>query len=106
MDSELRKRARSLAGRPYIELVAEDQTTEGKPVYLASTPELPGCMAQGATEQEALENLLDARTEYILSLLKDDLPVPAPFSKTLGTSGSTVPPVVFTVTVSRSRSAS
>ena len=30
-----------------------------------SCPELPGCWSQGATEEEALENIKDAISEYL-----------------------------------------
>ena len=37
-------------------------TEEG---YSVSCPGLPGCWSQGATEQEALDNIQDAITEYL-----------------------------------------
>jgi predicted RNase H-like HicB family nuclease len=33
--------------------------------YSVSCPSLPGCASQGATEQEALENIKDAIREYL-----------------------------------------
>jgi len=33
--------------------------------FAASVPGLPGCPSQGATEQEALENITDAIREYL-----------------------------------------
>ena len=33
--------------------------------YSVSVPGLPGCWSQGATEDEALENIEDAMREYI-----------------------------------------
>ena len=33
--------------------------------FAASVPGLPGCHSQGATEQEALENIADAIREYL-----------------------------------------
>jgi predicted RNase H-like HicB family nuclease len=33
--------------------------------YSVSVPGLPGCWSQGATEQEALENIKDAIREYL-----------------------------------------
>ena len=33
--------------------------------YSVSVPGLPGCWSQGATEQEAIENIKDAIREYI-----------------------------------------
>ena len=38
----------------------------------ASVPGLPGCWSQGATEQEALENIRDAIREY-LSVVEDQV---------------------------------
>jgi predicted RNase H-like HicB family nuclease len=33
--------------------------------YSVSVPGLPGCWSQGATEQEAVENIRDAIREYV-----------------------------------------
>jgi predicted RNase H-like HicB family nuclease len=33
--------------------------------FAVSVPGLPGCHSQGATEQEALENIADAIREYL-----------------------------------------
>lgn len=33
--------------------------------FSVSCPGLPGCWSQGATEEEALENIQDAITEYL-----------------------------------------
>jgi predicted RNase H-like HicB family nuclease len=38
----------------------------------ASVPGLPGCWSQGATEEEALENIQDAIREY-LSVVNEQL---------------------------------
>ena len=42
--------------------IAVRETEEG---YSVSVPGLPGCWSQGATEQEALENIQDAIREYL-----------------------------------------
>lgn len=34
--------------------------------YSVTVPGLPGCWSQGATEQEALDNIRDAIREYLL----------------------------------------
>ena len=39
-----------------------EQSEEG---WAASVPGLPGCWSQGATEQEALENVRDAISDYL-----------------------------------------
>ena len=41
--------------------IALQHSDEG---YSVSVPGLPGCWSQGATEQEALENIQDAIREY------------------------------------------
>lgn len=40
--------------------------------FSVSVPGLPGCWSQGATEEEALENIKDAIREY-LSVVEDRL---------------------------------
>ena len=42
--------------------LAIHQSDEG---YSVSVPGLPGCWSQGATEDEALENIKDAIREYV-----------------------------------------
>jgi predicted RNase H-like HicB family nuclease len=42
--------------------VALQQSEEG---FAVSCPGLPGCWSQGATEQEALNNIRDAIREYL-----------------------------------------
>jgi predicted RNase H-like HicB family nuclease len=41
--------------------------------YAVSCPALPGCWSQGATEEEALENIRDAIREY-LAAINETLP--------------------------------
>ncbi len=78
MDSSWEQTAQQLAAQPYGVVIYADETTDGELILVAETPELPGCTSQGITIQEALDNLADARKEYIQSLLEDGLPVPAP----------------------------
>ena len=42
--------------------ISLQKTDEG---YSVSVPGLPGCWSQGATEEEALENIQDAIREYL-----------------------------------------
>ena len=49
--------------------IALHKSQEG---YSVSVPGLPGCWSQGATEQEALENIKDAIREY-LSVVSEQL---------------------------------
>lgn len=44
--------------------------------FVAECPSLPGCISQGNTRAEALNNIQDAIKGYIESLKKHDEPVP------------------------------
>ena len=45
--------------------VAVQRSEEG---FSVSCPGLPGCWSQGATEEEALENIQDAIREYLAAV--------------------------------------
>ncbi|HHE47501.1 MAG TPA: type II toxin-antitoxin system HicB family antitoxin [Candidatus Acetothermia bacterium] len=45
-------------------------------MFVAECPALPGCISQGETRAEALENIKDAISGYITSLRKHDEPIP------------------------------
>jgi predicted RNase H-like HicB family nuclease len=47
---------------------------------MAEHPELPGCMAQGATVQDALKNLDEVREFWIDEWLADGLELPEPIN--------------------------
>lgn len=74
-------KAEKLASREYDLETFRDTLSNGDVVILVKHPELPGCMAHGATLAEALASLREARTEYIYTLLLDDLSVPYPRSQ-------------------------
>lgn len=57
---------------PY-ELVRDE---EG--VFVASHPDLPGCLAQGETANEAVANLDEARQAWIGYRFESGLPIPEP----------------------------
>lgn len=46
--------------------------------YLAEVPELPGCMADGQTYQEALANAEGAIQEWVETAMEIGRPVPEP----------------------------
>ncbi|MBI4318437.1 MAG: type II toxin-antitoxin system HicB family antitoxin [Chloroflexi bacterium] len=104
MKSAVRDRARNLAIRPYSVTVSKDHAG-AEEVFLVEHPELPGCMAQGRTLEEALKELDDARFEYIASLLEDGQRVPPPSVMLTSTSGgSSTVDVVVQVTSPRQSS--
>jgi len=49
--------------------------------FIAQCPNLPGCITQGITRNEALENIKDAIDGYIFSLKKHNEPIPPPITE-------------------------
>ena len=45
-------------------------------VYVAECPSLPGCLSQGSTRDEALENIQEAIAGYVESLKAHNDPMP------------------------------
>jgi antitoxin HicB len=58
-------------------LIEEDE--DG--IFVAECPNLPGCVSQGATREEALANIRDAMEGYLASLEKHGEPVPPPIQE-------------------------
>jgi predicted RNase H-like HicB family nuclease len=52
-------------------------------VYVAEVPSLPGCISQGQTREQALENIKEAIAVYLESLEAHDEPIPPPISEEL-----------------------
>lgn len=60
---------------PYrIEVVPD--TAEGG--YVASYPELPGCITCGNTAEEAIANAIDAKREWLAAAIEDGIKIPLP----------------------------
>lgn len=51
-------------------------TRDEDSMFVAECPSLPGCVSQGSTRSDALENMKDAINGYLESLKKHDEPVP------------------------------
>ncbi len=47
-------------------------------IFVAEVPALPGCISQGNTRKEALNNIQEAVSVYLESLKAHDDPVPPP----------------------------
>jgi len=45
-------------------------------IFVAECPSLPGCISQGRTRKEAIENIRDAIHGYLESLKKHNEPIP------------------------------
>ena len=62
---------------PYrIELTPD--TDEGG--FVASIPDLPGCMSIGETVEEACRNIEDAKHEWLLAAIEEGIAIPVPDS--------------------------
>ncbi len=44
--------------------------------FVAECPSLPGCVSQGVTKEDAVNNIKEAIRGYIAALEQDHLPVP------------------------------
>jgi predicted RNase H-like HicB family nuclease len=44
--------------------------------WVAECPTLPGCVSQGETREEAIQNIREAIAAYVAALEEDGLPVP------------------------------
>lgn len=55
-------------------IVLEPDVEDGG--YVVHCPALAGCYSQGATKEEATENIREAIEAYLESLEHDDLPIP------------------------------
>lgn len=73
----------------YVTIVVEDEDTARCPCFIAFHPELEGCLAQGRTASEAIENLKEASDLYVESLREDGLDIPPPQTTVTQTVGVT-----------------
>lgn len=56
-----------------------EQDADG--VYVAEVPALPGCVSQGPTRAEAIQNVQEAIAAYLESLKQHNEPVPPSISE-------------------------
>ena len=50
-------------------------------MYVAEVPSLPGCISQGRTREQAIENIREAIAVYLESLEAHNEPIPPPISE-------------------------
>jgi antitoxin HicB len=68
---------------PYtISLVHDVDETKGFEGYVASVVELPGCLSQGETLEEAAANIKDAMVGWLSVALEDGIEIPEPTDPT------------------------
>ena len=63
---------------PRYKIVIEPLSDEDGGGFLATVPDLPGCMSDGETELEAVRNVQDAISCWIEAAGENGRPVPAP----------------------------
>jgi antitoxin HicB len=63
----------------YRVIIEPDEDGDG--IYVVEVPSLPGCISQGQTRTEAIENIKEAITVYLESLDAHGDPVPPQISE-------------------------
>ena len=58
-------KVRSKQGKTYQVIVTYWPQTPGEYKYAAETPELPGCISEGRTKREAIENLKETISLHV-----------------------------------------
>jgi antitoxin HicB len=70
---------KNIGGRPMKYRIIIEQDEDG--AFVVECPSLPGCISQGKTRKEAIENVQDAIRGYLESLNKHDEPIPPPIDE-------------------------
>lgn len=55
-------------------------------IFIVECPTLPGCISQGNTRQEAIDNIKDAIKDYLESIKKHNEPIPPSIEEEVGLS--------------------
>jgi len=74
-------RAEDYLDHPYHISLIFDRDDEGATGWVAEVEELPGCISQGATPGEAVENVHDAMLGWISVALEDGKTIPEPYEE-------------------------
>jgi len=67
-----------IAREPGYDLLITVDIEDGREVFVARHPALPGCISHGDTPADAERNLVEAREMYLAALRRKNLPVPEP----------------------------
>jgi predicted RNase H-like HicB family nuclease len=67
---------------PYHIEITLDRDDEGNAGWFAEVEELPGCMSQGRTPEEAVHNIFDAMEGWLSVAIEDGIDIPEPRSPT------------------------
>ena len=63
---------------PYRITIVHDSDVDGNEGFVAEVEELPGCISQGSTPEEAVSSVYDAMASWISVALEDGLDIPEP----------------------------
>ena len=74
-------RAEDYIELPYHISLVFDQDDDGVSGWVAGVEELPGCLSQGKTPNEAVERVKDAMLGWISVALEDGKPIPEPYEE-------------------------
>jgi predicted RNase H-like HicB family nuclease len=58
--------------------------SEGDQLYIAEVPDLPGCLAHGKTDTEALQNSKEAIELWVATAKEFGDPIPVPPAQSVG----------------------
>lgn len=67
-----------MTNRPHYSVLIEPLSPEDGGGFLATVPNLPGCMSDGETEAEALANVQDAIDCWLEAAEENNTPIPEP----------------------------
>jgi len=67
-----------LMRRPYHVVLVRDETKDGQVGWVATVAELPGCLSQGDTPQEAAGHIQDAMETWFAGALEKGSSIPDP----------------------------
>jgi len=70
--------------RPEYAVVVEPLSAEDGGGFLATVPDLPGCMSDGDTEFEAIQNAQDAIQCWLEAARENHQPIPEPRRRAAG----------------------
>jgi antitoxin HicB len=62
----------------YMALPYRIELIPGETAWVVSIPDLPGCLSQGRTPEDALERIKEAQELWIEGAIRDGLPIPTP----------------------------
>jgi antitoxin HicB len=63
---------------PYAVVLVHDEDADNNSGWVAEVAELPGCISQGATPEEAARRLRDAMVDWIAVALEHGVAIPEP----------------------------